>query len=79
MKNNVKDNNIKEVDARGLSCPQPVIMLKKALADQPKTCRIIVDNPIAKENVSRFGAQAGYQLAVEEAADDYILTFSHKS
>ena len=25
---------MKEVDARGLSCPQPVILLKQALADQ---------------------------------------------
>lgn len=64
-----------EVDARGLSCPQPVLLLKQALAGQPQTCRIIVDNPIARENVTRFGQYSGYQAIVEEKDSDFYLTF----
>lgn len=66
---------MKEVDARGLSCPQPVILLRQALSGRPKSCRIIVDNPIAKENVSRFARHSGYQVSAEERDNDYYLTF----
>lgn len=39
------------VDARGLSCPQPVLMTKKALEASPsaKCFEIIVDNGTAKK------------------------------
>ena len=39
---------MKTLDARGLSCPEPVIMLRKALAGG-EPCQMIVDNHAAKE------------------------------
>jgi len=47
---------MKNIDARGLACPQPVLELKKALTANPgiEIC-ILVDNEAAKENVRRFG------------------------
>lgn len=64
-----------QVDARGLSCPRPVILLRKALADGPKKCEILVDNPTAKENVSRYGSTAGYRAEASEGDGEYRLTF----
>ena len=49
-----------EVDARGLSCPQPVINTKKALDGLTRgTVTVIVDNDTARENVLKFAASQG--------------------
>ena len=39
------------VDARGCSCPQPVLMTKKALAKESKL-EVLVDNNTAMNNVT---------------------------
>lgn len=64
------------VDARGLSCPQPVLMTKKAVEKGGKSYEVIVDNGTAKENVTRFAQNAGFQVNVTEDGDDYHLTLS---
>lgn len=65
------------IDARGYSCPQPVIMTKKALSSGEKTYTILVDSFAAKENVSRFAIHAGYQVACTESEDrSFTLTLS---
>lgn len=61
------------IDARGLSCPQPVLMAKEALASGEASYQITVDNHAAKENVSRFAAHCGYSVSVTEADGEYIL------
>lgn len=43
------------LDARGLSCPEPVIMLSKAMMSKENKYQMIVDSPTAKENVSNYG------------------------
>lgn len=46
---------MKIVDCKGLECPKPVINTKKALdSANGEALQIIVDNEIAKENVSKF-------------------------
>jgi len=56
----------KIVDARGLACPQPVILTKKALVEAGKEpVTTIVDSPTAEANVSRMAQKAGWQVAVE--------------
>ncbi|NLN83917.1 MAG: sulfurtransferase-like selenium metabolism protein YedF [Firmicutes bacterium] len=64
------------VDSRGLPCPQPVILAKKALADlQPQGSLIsIVDNEVAKENVRRFASKEGLKVIIEEKEDLFYLT-----
>ena len=44
---------MKVIDARGLSCPEPVILTKNAFASKEAQYEVLVDNPTAKENVSR--------------------------
>lgn len=67
---------MKTVDARGLSCPQPVLMTKNALASNENSYEVLVDNSTAKENVTRFATNSGYKVAVAEKDGDYILTLS---
>lgn len=69
-----------EVDCRGLACPQPVIEAKKALeSGQGKTIIIAVDNEAARENVSRFAANAGRAVDVEKKEGCYYLTITRSS
>lgn len=66
------------IDARGLSCPLPVIMTQKAVnADHPDTLEVLVDNQTAVQNVSRFAGSAGYRIAVKELEDEeFCLTLT---
>ena len=45
---------MKRIDTCGMSCPQPVLMTKKSLEENPEGLDIIVDNNTAKGNVERF-------------------------
>ena len=65
---------MKTIDARGLSCPEPVIRTKNALASGEKAYTVMVDNVTAKENVSRFALHQGYKVSVKEDGEDFVLT-----
>ena len=61
------------IDARGLSCPEPVIMVRNAMRSGEAAYEIMVDNRTSVENVTRFAEHQGYTVAVEEKADEYTL------
>lgn len=61
------------IDARGLSCPQPVIMIRKAMADKQDEYTMLVDNKVSVENVSRFAEHEGYSVVVKENGEDYQI------
>ena len=67
---------MKELDARGLSCPEPVVMIRKAMASQESAYEMVVDNVTAKENVTRYAQHQGYQVAVREADGEYHLSIT---
>ena len=63
------------VDARGLSCPAPVIKTKAAAeAMDAGEIVVLVDEEVAKENVSRLCRSLGCQLEVAEEAGEFRLT-----
>jgi selenium metabolism protein YedF len=65
------------VDARGKACPTPVIMTKKAVDSSPnQIVTVIVDNDVAKENVSKFATSINYSVAVENKEGLYYLTLT---
>ena len=64
---------MKTIDARGLSCPEPVIMTNNALSSGEAEYEILVDNVTAKENVTRFAVHQGYQVSAAEQGEDYLL------
>lgn len=56
----------KELDARGELCPKPVIMTKKELDKEENTSvTTIVDNEVAKDNVSKLATSYGYSFTVD--------------
>ena len=65
-----------KIDARGLSCPEPVVLASRAMASGENTYEIIVDNSVSKENVTRFAEHLGYRVDVTEADGEYTLTIT---
>jgi tRNA 2-thiouridine synthesizing protein A len=64
---------MKTIDTCGMSCPQPVLMTKKALNQEKDGIDVIVDNNTAKGNVQRFMKNAGYSVEIEEKDGTYVL------
>ncbi len=65
------------IDARGLSCPMPVVMTQKAIQkDAPAALEVLVDAQVAVENITRYARSQGYQTAVAPQGADFKLTLS---
>ncbi|MFC1943039.1 sulfurtransferase TusA family protein [Chloroflexota bacterium] len=64
----------KEIDARGLTCPHPVIETGKVLRElEEGTVVTIVDNAAARDNVKRLAEGTGCTVSIEKKGDDYYL------
>lgn len=65
---------MKEIDARGLACPAPVLQTKATLQkEKPQSVRIVVDNAAAQQNVQRFLESQGFQTTIEKSGADYLV------
>lgn len=51
------------IDAFGLSCPQPVIMVDKAIKDEMFPITVLTNSSVVIENVSRFALRKGLTLS----------------
>jgi selenium metabolism protein YedF len=70
----IKEREMKEIDCRGMACPQPVITTKKALEEMEQGKFIlIVDNPAARDNVERFVQSQGAKVSIEKKENDFYL------
>lgn len=63
----------KEIDARGLSCPQPVLLTKKAIDAGETEITVVVNEMVARDNVNRLAENSGYNVEIEEAGEDITL------
>lgn len=68
------------IDARGLSCPQPMILtrnaLKKAGCGEVVVC---LDSMTQVQNCSRAAEQLGWQTNYEEKNETFVLTLTKRS
>jgi selenium metabolism protein YedF len=70
---------IKTVDARGLVCPQPVVLAKRAIESHEQV-KVIVDNDTALENVKRLGTKLGCDVKAEKKNDgSYEINLTRKT
>ncbi len=61
----------KIVDARGLSCPQPVILALNAIrAGKETELEVLVDTETSRENVSRAASSQGWEMVSVSPEDD---------
>lgn len=63
----------KRVDARGLSCPQPVVLTNKAIEAGAESLEVLVDNEVSKENVLRLAKRHRMQTSVREEGADIVI------
>ena len=67
------------IDARGLSCPEPVVLLRNAMRSGWDHYTLLVDNHAAKENTTRYAEHQGYQVQSIQEGDTYTLTISRRA
>jgi len=63
----------KTVDARGLSCPQPVILAQKAMAEGKLPVEVLVDSVTSRENVRRMAEKQGYKVEIIPQEDEFKM------
>ena len=68
----------KKIDARGELCPKPVIMTKKELDNLLEgTITTIVDNEVAKENISKLAVSMGLTYTIDKPKEnEYYIHIS---
>ncbi len=67
-----------KVDARGLSCPQPVILAKKAIEQGTFPVEVVVDNATSVENVRRMAEKNGCAVTVNNSKDEFSIVIVKK-
>lgn len=62
------------LDVRGLSCPEPVVRTRQALAQGlPGELLVLTDNPVSVENIRRFVSNTGYSFTVKRQDGDFLI------
>jgi selenium metabolism protein YedF len=61
------------VDARGLACPEPVVLTAKALAVADQVT-VLVNDAVALENVTRLARSKGFAVEKSETPNGICLT-----
>jgi len=65
------------VDARGLSCPQPVIVTRNAMKKAGQgAIEVLVETGTSRDNVSRMARKEGWQVQVLAMEDGFKLVLS---
>ncbi len=64
---------IKRIDARGLSCPQPVVLVDRAVAAGNTDLEILVDNEVARENITRLATRRGLKTDARQEGPDMVI------
>lgn len=63
------------IDCRNMSCPAPVINVKKALQEHTEI-RVLLDDGAPRENVTRFSRNRGCRVIEERDGSGWILTIT---
>jgi tRNA 2-thiouridine synthesizing protein A len=70
----------KELDARGLNCPLPILRTKKALSDMTsgQVLRIVATDPGSVRDFQAFSKQTGHALLSSDSAQNEFVFFMQK-
>lgn len=70
----------KELDARGLNCPLPILRTKKALTDMTsgQVLRIVATDPGAVKDFQAFSKQTGNTLLSSDVSSSELVFFMQK-
>ena len=65
---------MKEVDARGLSCPEPIMLTNMAMNESTEPFKVLVSEPHQKTNVEKLVKSKGRTCSFEENGSGFIIT-----
>lgn len=70
----------KEVDARGLNCPLPILRTKKALADMAsgEVLKVMATDPGSSRDFQAFAKQTGNELLEHQEVDKVFVFFMRR-
>jgi tRNA 2-thiouridine synthesizing protein A len=70
----------KELDARGLNCPLPILRTKKSLNDMVsgQVLRVVATDPGAVKDFQAFSRQTGNELLSSETVSNEFVFFMKK-
>jgi TusA-related sulfurtransferase len=67
----------KVIDARGLSCPHPVLLARDAIKSETGSLVVLVDAGTARDNVTRLAERSGWRVQVEDVpGGEFRLTLT---
>lgn len=64
---------MKEVDARGLSCPEPIMLTAEALKETKGPVKVLVSEPHQRTNVEKYAKDHGKKVTVTEKGSEFEL------
>ena len=64
---------MKEVDARGLSCPEPLMLTAEALKGASEPVKILVTEPHQKMNVEKYAKSHGKTYKSREIGSEFEI------
>lgn len=70
----------KELDARGLNCPLPILRTKKSLNDMlsGQVLRVLATDPGSVKDFQAFSKQTGNELLSSDTASNEFIFFMKK-
>jgi len=71
---------VKIVDCRNMTCPMPVVTVKRALEEASgESVKVLLDEGAPRENVARFAASRGFQVEEALEGEGYAMLISGAS
>ncbi|MCL2766477.1 MAG: sulfurtransferase TusA family protein [Peptococcaceae bacterium] len=70
---------MKTIDARGLACPEPVLLTKRTVDAGEKMFDVLVDDEIPVENIKRFCDSNNCSLTQERLTDFWKLSITRNA
>ena len=68
---------MQEVDARGLSCPEPALMAMEAMNEfATEEIRVLVSTATQKQNIADIAKKNGREATFDREGEDYVITIA---
>lgn len=64
---------MKTVDARGLSCPEPVMLTEEAVNAGEFPVKILVSEPHQKSNIENYVGSLGYKTTATAVGSEFEI------
>ncbi|NTW04828.1 MAG: SirA family protein [Peptococcaceae bacterium] len=65
------------IDARGLLCPEPVLLVKKIIDQKSEgVIEVMVDNNAAMENITRLAENKKWEVQITRIKNEILMRLS---